>query len=148
MDAAYLSAISALAGSVIGGLTTGFTTLVSQRSQARAGMIAHDLARREDLIKDFIVAASKTYGDALVSNEAKLPELIDLYAMVSRMRAVGMSRTVECADSVMQAIIDTYFQPNQTIRDLREVVKSGSGVDPLRNFAEAARKELQALGML
>ena len=49
MDAAFISAISALAGSVIGGLTTGFTTLLSQRSQARAGMIAHALARREDL---------------------------------------------------------------------------------------------------
>ncbi len=117
MDAAYLSAVSALAGSVIGGLTTGFTTWLSQRSQARAGMIAHDLARQEDLVRDFIVAASKTYGDALVSSEPKMPELVDLYAMVSRMRAVGMARTVERADLVMQAIIDTYFQPNQTIRD-------------------------------
>jgi hypothetical protein len=31
MDAAYISGISALAGSVIGGLTTGFTTWLSQR---------------------------------------------------------------------------------------------------------------------
>jgi hypothetical protein len=147
MDAAYISAVSALAGSVIGGLTTGFTTWLSQRSQARAGMIAHDLARREDLVRDFIVSASKTYGDALVSSEPKMPELVDLYAMVSRMRALGMPRTVERADLVMQAIIDTYFQPNQTIRDLRAVVKSGSGVDPLRDFAEAAREELRASGM-
>jgi hypothetical protein len=55
----------------IGGLTTGFTTWVSQRSQVRAGEIAHDLGRREDLIGDFIVAASKTYGDAIVNNEPK-----------------------------------------------------------------------------
>jgi hypothetical protein len=148
MDAAYISAISALAGSVIGGLTTGFTTLLSQRSQARAGMVAHDLARREDLIRDFIVAASKTYGDSLVNSEPKMPELIDLYAMVSRMRVLGMLRTVACADSVMQAIIDTYFAPNQTIRDLREVVRTGKGIDPLRDFAEAAREELRAVGML
>jgi hypothetical protein len=148
MDAAFISAISALAGSVIGGLTTGYTTWLTQRTQARAGMIAHDLARREELVKDFIVAASKTYGDALVSSEPKMPELVDLYAMVSRMRAVGMPRTVERADLVMQAIIDTYFEPIQTIRDLREVVKSGNGVDPLREFAEAAREELRASGML
>ena len=32
MDAAYLSAVSALAGSVIGDLTTGFMTWLSQRS--------------------------------------------------------------------------------------------------------------------
>jgi hypothetical protein len=93
MDPAYISAISALAGSVIGGLTTGFTTLVSQRSQARAGMVAHDLARREDLVRDFIIAASKTYGDALSNNEPKMPEIVDLYAMVNRLRVLGMSKT-------------------------------------------------------
>jgi hypothetical protein len=78
MDAAYMSAVSALAGSVIGGLTTGFTTLLNQRSQARAGMVAHELARREDLIKDFIVAASTIYGDAIVNSEPKMPEIVDL----------------------------------------------------------------------
>ena len=33
MDVAYVSAISALAGSVIGGLTSGYTTWLTQRSQ-------------------------------------------------------------------------------------------------------------------
>ena len=102
MDTAYISAISALAGSVIGGLTTGFTTWVSQRSQARAGMVAHDLARREDLVRDFILAASKTYGDAIINSDPKMPELIDLYAMISRMRVLSMPKTVACGDIVMQ----------------------------------------------
>jgi hypothetical protein len=148
MDAAYLSAISALAGSVIGGLTTGFTTWLSQRSQARAGMMAHDLARREDLIRDFILAASKTYGDALVSNEPKLPEIVDLYAMVSRLRVLSMPRSVACADIVMRTIVDTYFAPNETVRDLRNVIEKGAGIDPLKDFAEAAREELHAFASL
>jgi hypothetical protein len=144
MDTAYVSAISALAGSVIGGLTTGFTTWLNQRSQARAGMVAHELARREDLVRDFIVAASKTYGDALVNSEARMPELVDLYAMVARMRVLSMPKTVACADVVMRAIVDTYFAPNRTVADIRELVKTGHGIDPLRNFAEAAREELHA----
>jgi hypothetical protein len=148
MDVAYVSAISALAGSVIGGLTSGYTTWLTQRSQARAGMIAHDLARREDLVREFIVSASKTYGDALVSSEPKMPELVDLYAMVSRMRVLNMPRSVMCAENVMQSIIDTYFAPNQTVRGLRDMVKSGSGVDPLRDFAEAAREELRTFELL
>jgi hypothetical protein len=148
MDAAYISAVSALAGSVIGGLTTGFTTLLTQRSQARAGMVAHDLARREDLIRDFIVSASKTYGDALVNSEPRMPELVDLYAMVSRMRVLGMLRTTSCADVVMRAIVDAYFAPNRTVADLRELVKTGQGVDPLKDFSEAARDELRAVGMV
>jgi hypothetical protein len=144
MDAALISATSALAGSVIGGLTTGFTTLLSQRSQARAGQIAHGLARREDPIRDFIVAASKTYGDAIGTSEPKMPELVDLYAMVSRMRVLAMPRSVECAENVMRAIVDTYFAPNRTMADIREVVKGGGAViDPLKDFAEAAREELR-----
>ena len=105
MDVAYVSAISALAGSVIGGLTSGYTTWLTQRSQARAGQVAHDLARREDLIRDFIIAASKIYGDAMVNSEPKMPEIVDLYAMVSRMRVLSLPRSVVCADKVMDGLL-------------------------------------------
>ena len=148
MDTAYISAISALAGSVIGGLTTGFTTWVSQRSQARAGMVAHNLARREDLVRVFILSASKTYGDAIINSDPNMPELIDLYAMISRMRVLSMPKTVACGDIVMQSIVETYFAPNSTVADIRELVKTGHGIDPLKDFAEAAREELRAFAML
>jgi hypothetical protein len=148
MDAAYISAISALAGSVIGGLTTALTTWLSQRSQARAGMVAHDLARREDLVRDFVIAASKTYGDAIINSEPKMPEIVDLYAMVSRMRVLNMPQSVVCADNVMRSIIETYFAPNRTLADIRDILKTGGGVDPLRDFSEAAREELRKFAML
>ena len=148
MDVAYVSAISALAGSVIGGLTSGYTSWLTQRTQARAGQIAHDLARREDLIRDFIIEASKIYGDALASSDPKMPEIVDLYALVSRMRVLGMPRAVACAEIVMGSILDTYFEPNRTFADLRELVKTGGGVDPLKEFAEAAREELRAFALL
>ena len=148
MDVAYISAISALAGSVIGGLTSGYTSWLTQRSQARAGQVAHDLARREDLIRDFIIAASRTYGDAIINSEPKMPEIVDLYALVSRMRVLNMPRSVMCADNVMGSIIDTYFAPNRTLADLRELVKTGGGVDPLKAFSEAAREELHAFALL
>src|ERR1700733_1813127 len=144
MDTAYISAISALAGSV----TSGFTTWLSQRSQARAGMVAHDLARREDLVRDFIIAASKAYGDAIINSEPKMPELVDLYAMVSRMRVLGMSKTTACADLVMRSIVETYFTPNRTLADLRELTKTGQGIDPLKDFSAAAREELRVFAMV
>jgi hypothetical protein len=148
MDAAYISAVSALAGSVIGGLTTGFTTILTQRSQARAGQIAHELGRREDLVRDFIIAASKTYGDAIVNSDPKMPEIVDLYSMVSRMRVLNMPKSVVHADEVMRSILDTYFAPNRTVADIRDIVKNGGGVDPLKNFAESAREELHAFAGL
>src|SRR6202795_895391 len=103
MDVAYVSALAALAGSVVGGLTSGITTWLSLRAQARIGQLAHELSRREDLFKDFIVAASKAYGEAIVSNEPQIQELVALYAMISRMRVMSLPRTVACADEIMHA---------------------------------------------
>jgi len=144
MDVAYLSALSAIAGSVVGGLTAGITTWMSQRAQARAGNLAHEMSRRDHLYKDFIVAASKAYGDAVLSNEPQVPELLALSALISRMRVLSSLRTVASAEKIMEATISAYFAPNKTIRELHDLMKSGTGIDPLRGFSEAAREELQA----
>jgi hypothetical protein len=148
MDIAYLSALSALAGSVVGGLISGITTWVGQRAQVRAGERAREISRRDDLYKDFIVAASKAYGDAIESNEPKVPELVALYAMISRMRIQSSPRTVACAEKIMYATIDAYFAPNKTLHERYELMKSGTGIDPLKDFSEIAREELLAFTAL
>jgi hypothetical protein len=117
MDVAYASALSALGGSVIGGVTSAGMTWPTQ--------IGHEFPRCEDLCRDCIVAASKTYGDALVSSEPKLPELIALYSMISRMRVTSAPRTVASADKVMLTIIDAYFSPSRSVRELRDQIKAG-----------------------
>ena len=146
MDIAYISALSALGGSVVGGFTSTVTTWLTQRAQARAGRLVHAITRREDLYRDFITAASKTYGDALVSSEPQLPELVALYALISQMRVVSTPRTVACADKIMRIIIDTYFSPNHSVTELGDLIKAGAaGIDPLREFSEVAREELGVL---
>src|SRR5690348_2302824 len=94
MDVAFISALAALAGSITGGLTSAFTTWMNQRAQARAQLLAHQLSRREELYRDFIVAASKAYGEAITSNEPQVSMLVALYGMISRMRVVSSPRTV------------------------------------------------------
>jgi hypothetical protein len=142
MDVAYISAVSALAGSVIGGLTSTGTTWLTQRAQTRAGQVVHELERRQDLYRDFIIAASRAYGDALMSNDPQVAELVELYSMVSRMRVLSTPRTVECANNIMLTIIDTYFSPNKSVRELRELIKEGDSIDALKDFSEAAREEV------
>ena len=143
MDVAYVSAMAALVGSVVGGLTSTGTTWLSQRAQARAGQMAHEMELREDLYRDFIIAASKAYGDALLNSEPQIAELVSLHAMISRMRIVSLPGTIACADKIMLTIIDTYFSPNQSVRELRDLIKVGAGIDPLRDFSEVAREELR-----
>ena len=142
MDITYISALAVLTGSVVGGLTSTGTTWLTQRAHARSGRLANEIVRREDLYRDFITAASKAYGDALVSSEPQVPELVALYAMISQMRVVSAPRTVACADKIILTIIDTYFSPNRSVRELRDLIKLGDRIDPLKEFSEAAREEV------
>jgi hypothetical protein len=144
MDIAYLSTLSALTGSVVGGLTSGVATWLGQRSQVRESRLAREMARRDELCKEFMVAASKAYGEAIVSNEPNVQELVTRYAMISRMRVQSLPQTVACAEKIMRATIDTHFPPGKTIGELHELVQSGSGIDLLRDFSEVARAELRA----
>jgi len=147
MNTAYLSALSALAGSVVGVLTAGITTWLSQRSAARAGHLSTQFARLQELFRDFIIAASKAYGHALMSDAPQPEEVVALYAMVSRMRVLCSPEIVSCAEKIMRLTIDTYFAPNRTIAELRDLVKSETLVDPLREFSELARCELDSFAM-
>lgn len=148
MDAAYLSAISALAGSIVGGFTSGLATWLNQRSQVRAGLLAREMARREDLYRDFIVAASKAYGQALMMSDPQIQDLIALYAMISRMRVLSSDRTIACADKIMHVTMATYRAPNKTVIEIDELIKSGADIDPLKEFSLAARDELRGLTTL
>ena len=54
MEAAYLSAFSALAGSAIGATASLTTTWLTQRYQDRSQRLAQERARRERLFGEFI----------------------------------------------------------------------------------------------
>ena len=126
MDPAYISVVAALAGSTIGGLTSLTASWLSHHAQFRAQHRASDLNRREELYKDFVEEASKWYADAFTHNTPEVANLVNLYALVSRMRIVSSSRTVETAERVVSMIIDAYLAPNKTFRDLAENKSNGS----------------------
>jgi hypothetical protein len=106
---------------------------LNQHYQARAGERTREISQREDLFRDFIVAASKAYGEALISEEPRIEELVALYGLVSRMRVSCSPRTVARAEEVMHVTMGTYFASNKTIQELHELVKSGAGMDPLKD---------------
>ncbi len=146
MDQAYFSALAALAGSTIGGMTSLATSWLSQHVQFRAQQLGHDLGRREDLYKDFIEEASRLYTDAFEHDKADTSKLVNLYALVSRMRVRSSPRIVESADRVCRVIIETYLSPNKTFRDLPEFLNNDT-MDPLREFSNACREELRRRGV-
>jgi hypothetical protein len=76
MNPAYISAVAALAGSIIGGLTSLVTSWLTQRTQARAGELTRNRRRREKLYERFIDEASRLYIDALGRDEAQASEQV------------------------------------------------------------------------
>lgn len=145
MDPAYISAFAALAGSTIGGLTSLATTWLSQHAQFRAQQLARDITGREELYKAFIEEASKLYVDAYEHDKAEISKLVNLYALISRMRVLSSPRIIEVADGVARVIIATYLAPNRTFRDIPEILDNAD-MNPLQEFSDACREELRGLG--
>src|SRR5215470_1735385 len=144
MNIALLPAFAALAGSTIGGLTSFASAWLTQHHQDRVRRLSGDKARRQKLYKRFIDEASKLYADALVHDKAEVSALVSVYALINRMRVVSSPIVIEKAEAVVHLIVDTYFAPNKTLSDVRELL-NGHAVNPLRAFSEACRAELHAL---
>ena len=146
MNSAYLSALAALAGSTIGGLTSLASAWLTQSHQDRATRVLQDKTRRQKLYKQFIDEAAKLYADALVHNEAEISALVSVYALISQMRVVSNTAVVEKAEAVVRTVVETYFAPNKTFPELRNLIESHA-LDPLRDFSEECRAELSTLGV-
>lgn len=145
MEPAYFSAFAALAGSMIGGLTSLAASWLTQHVQFSVQQRAQDLSRREELYKHFIEEASKWYVDAYEHDTAEISNLVNLYALVSRMRILSSPAIVENADRVVRVILETYLAPNKTFRDVKEILDNDA-LNPLREFSNACREELRGQG--
>jgi hypothetical protein len=142
MDASIISALAALTGAAIGGLTSIIGAWLTQQTQVTQE-VATDKLRRQELYREFIEDASKTYGDALEHDKTDVSALIGIYTKINRMRFLSSPKVVESAEQLARAIIDTYLAPNVTLPELRDMMDKGR-LDPFRFFAEACRGEILA----
>ena len=144
MNAAYVSAFAALAGAVIGGLTSFAVAWVTQHHQANVQWLLQEKTKRQELYQQFIEEASKLYVDALIHDQTAIPPLVSLYASINKMRVVSNPGIAERADKVVRIIVDTYVLPNKSFQEVVAMVQSGA-LDPLRDFSEACHEELSGL---
>src|SRR5258705_11423722 len=105
MDVSIISALAALTGAAVGGLTSGVATWLNHRSQVRVEWTLHEKSRRQILYRDFIEEASKCYIDALQHDKADIPGLVGVYAKLSAMRGVSSKTVVRRAEEVARKIL-------------------------------------------
>ena len=145
MEAAYISAFAALAGTAIGGLASFATSWVTQHAQTRAQRIAAERDSRAALFGKFLDEAAKLYSDALQNRQDDMTRLVSIYALTNRIRLISSPQVVDAADNVARIIVDTYLAPNISMEETR-TNWIDRHIDPLRDFSEACRQELQIFG--
>ena len=89
MDAAIITALAAVSGSIVGGLASFATTYFTQRNQAHRDFLSRDVAHREELYSQFIKEATNLYADSLDKTLENPAAVIGMYSLIGRIRLIG-----------------------------------------------------------
>jgi hypothetical protein len=138
----YISAVAAFLGSAAGMIATATSNWITQHRKHRVLGKTRAHTHRHKLYKQFISEASKLYADALVSDKSEISNLANIYALIARMRVVSNDEVIQEAEKTGRRILDTYLSPNRKFIELPNLMDE---LDPLRDFSDACRRELQAL---
>ena len=116
---------------------------------ARRTIRAHSewkLRQRESLYKEFITEASRLAVDALAHCLERPDQLMALYGILSRIRLMSGDEVVRQGEACCRRIMELYGRPNLTTDQIRAVAEGHDldGMDPLKEFSTACRKELLA----
>jgi len=144
MDTAWISAFSAVMGSLVGAFTSFVTTYANQRTQYRRDFLSKQFAQRETLYSEFINEAARLMADSLQQEAIKPSALVAIYALENRIRLNASDDVVQAAAVAIKQIVESYRQPKMTDEDIRR----GAYLeikDPVKEFGEACRKELSRL---
>jgi hypothetical protein len=140
MNMMYIPALAGFGGSAFGAVSTIMTNWAAQRRKDRARHHSRSVAKREELYKSFIEETSRLYADAIVSDKSEISKLVDMYALIGRMKILSSDEVIDAAEKAALLIIETYVAPTRTFVDIPQFIKE---MDPLREFSEACRRELQ-----
>lgn len=140
MNMMYIPALAGFGGSAFGAVSTIMTNWAAQRRKDRARRHSRSIAKREELYKSFIEETSRLYADAIVSDKSEISKLVDMYALIGRMKILSSDEVIDAAEKAALLIIETYVAPTRTFVDIPQFIKE---MDPLREFSEACRRELQ-----
>jgi hypothetical protein len=140
---ATISALAAIFGSLSGALASSVSTWITQRHQDQRDLLAKRIFHREQLYSDFISESARALADALEHNFRDLNKLIPMYAVLGRIRVSSSDDVLASAERVVDHIISTYWEPNLTPEEIQSLAAKRD--DPLRDFSNICRRELESL---
>ena len=121
-----ITALGAVAGSIVGGLASFLTTYFTQRHQAHRDLILREAAHREELYSQFIKEAANVYVDSLDKTLESPALLLGVYSLVGRIRLVSNDTVLAAAEKVVDSIVDSYHRPPTAIDDVIRLARERS----------------------
>jgi hypothetical protein len=143
MNSGLIAGLSAISGSIVGAFGSVVGTWITARHQDLRDLLAKQIVRREALYSDFIAESARLLVDALENNASDPQKLIPAYALLSRIRLSSSSSVLAKAEEVIKTILNTYPQPNLTAEQIQ--FRAVNGEDPLRQFSNTCRTELESM---
>ena len=143
VNSPIITALAAIFGSFVGALGSATGTWITARHQDRRNLLGNQIARREALYSDFIGESARLLVDAMQHNANDLQKLLPVYALLSRIRLSSSDAVLQKAEQVVKAIVSTYPEPNLTAEQIQS--QAVNGQNPLRQFSESCRSELDTL---
>ena len=147
MDSTVVTALAAALGSLVGATASIGTTWISQRRQSIRASAEWKLRDHESLYKEFIMEASRLFGDALVKSLERPDQLVGLYGILSRIRLISGDEVLSKAVGCCHRIVELYRRPNMTADQIRAAFEADE-FDPLKEFSAACRAELLAMSSI
>jgi hypothetical protein len=144
MDTAWITALSGVLGSLVGGSTTAATTWITQRTASKRELLQTQFRHREALYGEFISECSNRLIDAMTHTLDKPETLLTAYAMLNRIRLSASPAVLAEAEHLLRRITEQYFSDNLTVEQVRQIALS-EGADPLKPFGEACRAEFASI---
>jgi hypothetical protein len=137
-----VTGVAAVAGTLLGGLTSFFTTYVTVRRQGHDERVLKDVARREALYAEFSELGSKLALDALEHPLDDPRTLVGIIVLAGRIRLTSSAAVLSAADAVIEDLIATYERPPV---DPLEIIRAEPRkfLAPLIAFTQACRDERQ-----
>ena len=147
MNSTVVTALAAALGSLVGATVSLGTTWISQRRQSIRATAEWRLRERELLYKEFIMEASRLFGDAMVNSLDRPDQFVALYGILSRIRLTSGGDVLNKAVGCCHRIVGLYRRPNMTAEQIRAAFEADE-FDPLKEFSAACRMELLAMSAI
>jgi hypothetical protein len=146
MNEAVISAVAALTGSALGGLTPIISNYLIQRGLTQRELLTHELVERQNLYAEFIRFGTALYVSATTKEpkDENLDDLVKLYALVGRIRLYASAPVIEAAQDFAAIVTEKSASAAISVEELRSATLKPH-LDPLHPFSVQCRKELEEI---